>query len=57
MNNQMSESLQRTHTLIAVEIEALEQKKERKFYNYKLRLEIYVNMNKFGVLYRVLTLK
>ena len=57
MNNQMSESLQRTYTLIAVEIEALEQKKERKFYNYKLRLEIYVNMNKFGVLYRVLTLK
>ena len=53
----MSESLQRTHTLITVEIEALEQKKERKFYNYKLRLEIYVNMNKFGVLYRALTLK
>lgn len=50
------DGLQRTHTLIAAEIAALEQKKERDFYNYKLRLEVYVNINRFGVLYRMLTL-
>ena len=50
------DGLQRTHTLIAAEIEAIEQNKEHIFYNYKLRLEIYVNINKFGVLYRMLTL-
>lgn len=50
------DGLQRTHTLIAAEIDALEQRKERDFYNYKLRLEVYVNINKFGVLYRMLTL-
>lgn len=50
------DGLQRTHTLIAAEIDALEQKKERDFYNYKLRLEVYVNINRFGVLYRMLTL-
>lgn len=50
------DGLQRTHTLIAAEIDALKQKKERNFYNYKLRLEVYVNINKFGVLYRMLTL-
>lgn len=50
------DGLQRTHTLIAAEIDALEQKKERDFYDYKLRLEVYVNINRFGVLYRMLTL-
>lgn len=50
------DGLQRTHTLIAAEIDALEQKKVRDFYNYKLRLEVYVNINRFGVLYRMLTL-
>ena len=49
------DGLQRTHTLIAAEMDALEQKKED-FYDYKLRLEVYVNINKFGVLYRMLTL-
>lgn len=41
------DGLQRTHTLIAAEVEALRQKEERNFYNYKLRLEVYVNINKF----------
>lgn len=50
------DGLQRTHTLIAAESDALEQKKEKTFYDYKLRLEVYVNINKFGVLYRMLTL-
>jgi len=48
--------LQRTHTLIDAENEAIRQKNTDKFYNYKLRLEVYVNINKFGVLYRMLTL-
>ena len=42
------DGLQRTHTLIAAEMDALEQKKED-FYDYKLRLEVYVNINKFCV--------
>ena len=50
------DGLQRTHTLIAAEADAIEKKVEHTFYNYKLRLEIYVNINKFGVLYRMLTL-
>ncbi len=50
------DGLQRTHTLIAAEVDALEQKVQDTFYNYKLRLEVYVNINKFGVLYRMLTL-
>ncbi len=48
--------MQRTHTLIDAENEAIRQKNTDKFYNYKLRLEVYVNINKFGVLYRMLTL-
>jgi len=50
------DGLQRTHSLIAAESDALEQKREKTFYDYKLRLEVYVNINKFGVLYRMLTL-
>lgn len=50
------DGLQRTHTLIDAENEAIRQKNTDKFYNYKLRLEVYVNINKFGVLYRMLTL-
>lgn len=50
------DGLQRTHTLIAAEIEAIAEKREHEFYNYKLRLEVYININKFGVLYRMLTL-
>ena len=50
------DGLQRTHTLIDAENEAIKQKDTDKFYKYKLRLEVYVNINKFGVLYRMLTL-
>lgn len=50
------DGLQRTHTLIAAEAEALEQKRMKEFYAYKLRLEVYIHINKFGVLYRMLTL-
>ena len=50
------DGLQRTHTLIAAEADAIDQKIEHIFYDYKLRLEVYININKFGVLYRMLTL-
>lgn len=50
------DGLQRTHTLIDAENDAIKQKKTNEFYRYKLRLEIYVNINKYGVLYRMLTL-
>ncbi len=50
------DGLQRTHTLIAAEADAIAQKTEQSFYEYKLRLEVYININKFGVLYRMLTL-
>ena len=50
------DGLQRTHTLILAENEAVEKGIAEKFYGYKLRLEVYININKFGVLYRMLTL-
>ncbi len=50
------DGLQRTHTLIDAENDAKKQERLDEFYKYKLRLEIYVNINKFGVLYRMLTL-
>lgn len=52
------DGLQRTYTLIdaSMEMEQEDEADYRKFLNYKLRLEIYVDINKFGVLYRMLTL-
>ena len=52
------DGLQRTYTLIDPDAEIKQEEPEsyQKFLNYKLRLEIYVDINKFGVLYRMLTL-
>lgn len=52
------DGLQRTYTLIdaANEINSKSEKDRKEFENYKLRLEIYIEINKFGVLYRMLTL-
>lgn len=52
------DGLQRTYTLIdaLAEIEEKEPEIKDKFLGYSLRLEVYVNINKFGVLYRMLTL-
>ena len=52
------DGLQRTYTLIDADSEMKErsEKEYNKFLNYKLRLEIYVEINKFGILYRMLTL-
>ena len=52
------DGLQRTYTLIDADAEIKQEEPEsyQKFLNYKLRLEIYVDINKFGVLYRILTL-
>lgn len=53
------DGLQRTYTLIDVERE-LQQKRDEEilqsFYSHKLRLEIYLGINKLGILYRMLTL-
>ena len=52
------DGLQRTHSLIAAdnEMEKKSEEERRTFKNYKLRLEVYIEINKFGVLYRMLTL-
>lgn len=52
------DGLQRTYTLIDAEAEVSQEGDEiyQKFLNYQLRLEVYVEINKFGVLYRMLTL-
>ena len=52
------DGLQRTYTLIDASAEMEQESPEdyQKFLNHKLRLEIYVDINKFGVLYRMLTL-
>ena len=52
------DGLQRTYTLIDADAE-MEKKSEEEYQNFlknKLRLEIYVEINKFGILYRMLTL-
>lgn len=49
------DGLQRTYTLIDAEKEIDDTAKED-FYAKKLRLEVYININKFGILYRMLTL-
>ena len=52
------DGLQRTYTLIDAntEMSAEAADKYAEFLNYKIRLEIYLEINKFGVLYRMLTL-
>lgn len=52
------DGLQRTFTLMDAETEMRQKSDEvyKSFLDYKLRLEIYLNINKFGVLYRMLTL-
>lgn len=52
------DGLQRTYTLLdaRTEMEKEGEKKVKRFMNYSLRLEIYVEINRFGVLYRMLTL-
>lgn len=52
------DGLQRTYTLIDADEEMKTRggKEYEKFLNNKLRLEIYVEINKFGILYRMLTL-
>lgn len=51
------DGLQRTNTLLDAEKElSSDVKKIEAFYSNKLRVEIYAHINKFGVLYRMLTL-
>ena len=52
------DGLQRTYTLLDArsEMEKAGKKKMQQFLGYSLRLEIYVEINRFGVLYRMLTL-
>lgn len=52
------DGLQRTFTLLDADSEMKQKELEEynKFLDYSLRLEIYFNINKFGVLYRMLTL-
>lgn len=52
------DGLQRTYTLIDADNDMKKKSQEeyKKFLENKLRLEIYVEINKFGILYRMLTL-
>ena len=51
------DGLQRTNMLISVEEELYEHKKElEEFYKQEMRLEFYIGINRFGILYRMLTL-
>ena len=52
------DGLQRTYTLIDAdeEMKTRDEREYEKFLSNKLRLEIYVEINKFGILYRMLTL-
>ena len=50
------DGLQRTYTLIDADSEVKETEKYTEFLCQKLRLEVYMEINKFGVLYRMLTL-
>lgn len=49
------DGLQRTYTLIDASKEVSEEGRAE-FLKYEIRLEIYIDINKFGVLYRMLTL-
>jgi hypothetical protein len=52
------DGLQRTYTMLDVERELRDDDPAQlsNFYDYKLRIELYLGINKFGVLYRMLTL-
>lgn len=50
------DGLQRTYTLIDADTEMRSKSEYQDFLKNKLRLEIYVEINKFGILYRMLTL-
>ena len=52
------DGLQRTNMLISVEKDLIIEDKEKleKFYKQKMRLEFYIGVNRFGILYRMLTL-
>lgn len=52
------DGLQRTYTLMDAdaEMKSCDKREYEKFLSYKLRLEVYLEINKFGVLYRMLTL-
>ena len=52
------DGMQRTYTLLDArsEMEKEDEKNIHRFLNYSLRLEIYVEINRFCVLYRMLTL-
>jgi hypothetical protein len=52
------DGLQRTYTLLdaANELDAENHENKRNFYDNRLRFEIYLGLNKIGILYRMLTL-
>ncbi len=50
------DGLQRTYTLLTAEDEVKKMAVEEKFYNNILHIQLYTHINKFGVLYRMLTL-
>ncbi|MEG1131303.1 MAG: hypothetical protein RSD77_03220 [Romboutsia sp.] len=53
------DGLQRTYTILLAEAELIKDNQTDKldrFYNQTLRLEVYLGINKFGILYRMLTL-
>ncbi|MFM6175593.1 MAG: hypothetical protein ACKPB4_26245 [Sphaerospermopsis kisseleviana] len=52
------DGLQRTYTLLdlANELDAKNNENKRNFYDHQLRFEIYLGLNKIGILYRMLTL-
>lgn len=50
------DGLQRTYTLIDADSEVKGTERYAEFLGQKLRLEVYMELNKFGVLYRMLTL-
>ncbi|MCW9681082.1 hypothetical protein FJR41_009750 [Dolichospermum planctonicum UHCC 0167] len=52
------DGLQRTYTLLdaANELDAENNENKRNFYDNRLRFEIYLGLNKIGILYRMLTL-
>lgn len=50
------DGLQRTYTILDVEEELNMEQQVSTFHEMKLRIEIYVGINKFGILYRMLTL-
>lgn len=50
------DGLQRTYTLLTAEEEAIKNQQEDTFYDNVLHIQLYTHINKFGVLYRMLTL-